>query len=93
MSVIKRWITASYTVHEYYQRHMVIIMHWDKGAISSFSTKKKIKGKSSKEDDLIGVDNKMSKILWSKYFMKVQGYKIEHTKLLQDNKSYILLEK
>ena len=35
----------------------------------------------------------MSKTLWSRYLIEVQGYKIGHNRLMQDNKSAIILEK
>ena len=33
----------------------------------------------------------MSQLMWTKYFLKAQGFKVE-TRLLQDNKSSMLLE-
>ena len=47
---------------------------------------------SSTEAELVGVDDDLLQILWEKYFIKVQGYTVEHNILLQDNKSTILLE-
>ena len=47
---------------------------------------------SSTEAELVGVDDDLPQILWEKYFIKVQGYTVEHNILLQDNKSTILLE-
>ena len=41
---------------------------------------------------MISVDDAMSKILWPSYFIEVQEFKIEQNKLMQDNKSAILLE-
>ena len=67
-------------------------MYLKKVVVYILSTKQKIKGNISIEDDLVGVDNIMSKILCSIYFIESQGYKIVHNKLMQDNKSDILLE-
>ena len=35
----------------------------------------------------------MDKKIWSRYFIKAQGYKIEPNKLIQDKDSAIILEK
>ena len=56
-------------------------------AITSFSRKQKINGKSLTEAELIGLD------LWMRYFMEGQDYKSEENILFQDNKSAMLLEK
>ena len=63
------------------------------GAITSFSRKQKINGKSSTEAELFGMDDALPQILWMRYFMENQGYRIEDNILYQDNKSVMLLEK
>ena len=55
--------------------------------------KQKINGKRYTEDETIGVEDALYKILWSRYFIEAKGYKTAHRKLMQDNKSDILLEK
>jgi len=42
--------------------------------------------------ELIGVDDAVTQILWTKLFMEAQGYPIEKNIVYQDNKSSILLE-
>ena len=59
------------------------------GAITSFS-RKKINGKKA---ELIGVDDALFKILWTRYIMESQGYKIEENTLFQYNKNAMLVEK
>ena len=49
--------------------------------------------KISTVDNLVSVENAMSKILWPRYFIEPQGYKISHTKILRGNKSSVLLGK
>jgi hypothetical protein len=93
MPIIKWWVDASYAVHEDCQGHMGAMMLLGEGAVTSFSMKQKINGKSSTEDELIGVDDAMPRILWTKYLIKAQGYTVDHNMLYQDNKSAILLEK
>ena len=49
--------------------------------------------RSSTEAELVGVDDAINLILWTKLFLAEQGYKTMDTVLYQDNKSAILLEK
>ena len=57
------------------------------------STKQKLNTRSSTESELVGVDDLMPSILWTRNFLEAQGYKIHENVLYQDNKSSILLEK
>ena len=57
------------------------------------SEKQNINTQSSTESELVGVDNLMPAICWTRYFMEAQGYGVDDTHALQDNRSSILLEK
>ncbi len=57
------------------------------------STKQKLNTRSSTETELVGVDDMMPIIVWSRYFLMSQGYGVTQNLLLQDNKSSMLLEK
>ena len=57
------------------------------------STKQKLNTRSSTESELVGVDDMMPIICWTRYFLLSQGYGIIENLLLQDNKSSILLER
>ena len=59
----------------------------------SVSTKQKLNTRSSTESELVGVDDMMPIICWTRYFLLSQGYGIIENLLLQDNKSSILLER
>ena len=61
------------------------------GKSMAMSKAHKLNTKSSTEAELVGVYDALPDILWRKYFLEAQGYKIEHNVLLQDNKSTILL--
>ena len=63
-----------------------------KGVVTSASNKHKIQGGSSTNNKLIYVHNTLLQVLWTKYFIEVQGYTIDHDKVHQDNKSAQLLE-
>ncbi len=41
----------------------------------------------------MGVDDMMPSILWTMYFLKAQGYKVNDNVIFQDNKSTMLLER
>ena len=92
MSVVKWWIDALYAAHEEFWGQTGAMMSLGNVSVYSFP-KNKINGKISTEGELIGVDDAMSKILWSRYIIEAQGYKISHNRLMQDNKISILLEK
>jgi hypothetical protein len=55
------------------------------------STKQKLNTRSSTETEIVGADDFMPAIWWTRYFMKAQGYGIKDNVLSQDNKSSILL--
>ncbi len=57
------------------------------------SSKQKLNMKSSTQSKLVGVNDMMSIMLWTCYFLLSQGYGIVENLLLQDNKSLILLER
>ena len=56
------------------------------------STKQKLVTRSSTETEIVGADDFMPAICWTRYFLEAQGYKVRDNILYQDNKSAILLE-
>ena len=62
-----------------------------KGGVQTYSSKQKLNTQSSIEAELVGADDVMSQLMWTKYFLEAQGLKVV-SKLLQDNKSAMLLE-
>ena len=93
MSVVKWWIDASYAQHWDSKGHTGGMMSLGKGAVTSKSNKQKIQGRSSTEDEIIGVFDMLPQVIWSLYFIEAQGYKVARNVIKQDNKSAILLEK
>jgi hypothetical protein len=49
--------------------------------------------KSSTEAELVGVDDGMPLVVWTRNFITAQGYKVKDNIVYQDNQSAILLEK
>ena len=92
IKVIKWYVDASYGVHPDLRSHTGSIMTMGTGAVQSGSAKQKLNTRSSTEAELVGVDDVITKILWTKQFVEEQGYEITKNILYQDNKSSILLE-
>ena len=93
LKIIKHYVDASFAVHPDFKSHTGSSMTMGDGAMLVKSGKQKLNSRSSTEAELIGVDDAMTMILWTKLFMEAQGYAIEENIIYQDNKSSILLEK
>jgi hypothetical protein len=63
-----------------------------KGAIIGSSTKQKVNSRSLTESELIGVDDKISRVLWTKRFLEWQEFLVKLNIIYQDNTSTIKLE-
>ena len=57
------------------------------------STKKNLNTKFFTETEIVGVDDFMPAICWTRYFIAEKGYNVKDDSLNQDNRSYIILEK
>jgi hypothetical protein len=55
-------------------------------------TKHKLNTRSSTESEIVAVDDLIPQILWTRLFMKAQGFVVRDNILYQDNKSVMLLE-
>ena len=86
-------IDASFGVHDDFVSHTGATMTMGRGAMQSVSRKQKLNTQSSTEAELVGVDNVVTSVLWTKLFWESQGYKVKSNVILQDNRSAILLEK
>jgi hypothetical protein len=64
------YIDAAFTVHTDMKSHTGVVFTMGKGAIISSSRKQKVNSRSSTESELIGVDDKITKILWTKRFLE-----------------------
>ena len=76
---LKWYGDAAFVVHPDMKSHTGVVFTLGKGAIMSDSTK------------LNGVDDKISKILWSKKFIEYQGFKVKVNMIYQDNTSTNIL--
>jgi hypothetical protein len=91
--VLMWYVDASFAVHPNMRGHTGGCMIMGRGFPISVSTKQKLNTKSSTESELVGVDDMMPIIIWTRYFLLEQGYGEVENLILQDNKSSILLER
>ena len=96
VNVLKRWVDASYVEHDGMRGHTRGTMPMGKdgrGSMLSLSKKQNLKTKSSTEVGLIGADEVIPQMLWTRYFREAQGNGIRKNVLYQDKMSAILLKK
>lgn len=89
---IKWHVDAAFAVHKDYKSHTGATMTLGEGVLCSVSTKQKVMSRSSTEAELVGLDDVISKILWSKLFIEAQGYRVGTTIVYRDNTSAMKLE-
>ena len=85
------WVDASFGVHPNLRSHTGATLSFGKGSPFAVSCKQKLNTRSSTEAELVGVNDAMSLILWTRRFMEAQGYMIRDNVILQDNQSTMLL--
>ena len=85
------YIDAAFAVHPDMKSHTGSTFTLGKGAISSSSTKQKVNSRSTTEAELIGVDDKIAKVIWTKKFIEAQDFKVKLNIIYQDNTSTIKL--
>jgi len=92
MNIIKWWADGAFAVHNDYKSHTGGVMMLGKGAVYSTSTKQKINTKSSTEAELVAVDDVIGQVIWTRNFLRAQGYDVGASTIHQDNQSGIRLE-
>jgi hypothetical protein len=90
---LKWWVGALFDVHPNMRDHSGGGLSLGRGFTIVSSTKQKLNARSSTETEIVGADDFMPAIFWTRYFMKAQGYGVKDNVLFQDNKSSIILEK
>jgi hypothetical protein len=87
------WVDASFAVHRDFKSHTGMTISLGKGSPISGSWRQKLNTKSSTEAELVGVDDRMHVIVWTRNFLIDQGFNIQDIVVYQDNQSAILLER
>ena len=85
------WVDASFGVHPNLRSHTGTTLSFGKRSPFAVSCKQKLNTCSSTEAKLVGLNDVMSLILWTRRFMEAQGYVIRDNVILQDNQSTMLL--
>jgi hypothetical protein len=67
-------------------------MSLGKGSPISSSTKQKLNTRSSTKAKLVGVDDSLALVIWTRNFLQAQGLKVTDNIIYQDNQSAVLLE-
>ena len=94
MNFTIRWhVDGSHQIHEDCRGQSGALATLGKGAIHSSSTKMKCNTKSSTETELISLGDKLSDIIWLRYFIECQSYDLDKYIVYQDNMSALSLEK
>jgi len=84
-----RWYAdSSFAVHCDMRSHTGGFLTLGKGAAYSTSTRQKLNTKSSTEAELVGVDDIMPQVIWTRYFLEAQGYKVNDNIVHQDNEHH-----
>ncbi len=91
--VLHWYVETAFAVHPNMRGHSGGALTMGLGFPISSSGKQKLNTCSSTESKLVGVNNLMSLIVWSRNFLKAQGYTVVDNILHQDNRSAILLER
>jgi hypothetical protein len=72
--------------------HTGATMSMGKGCAYSMSRRQQLNTRSSTEAELVGVNDAMGLILWTRLFLEAQGFIVSDNVVYQDNQSAILLE-
>ena len=90
---ILHWPTdVSFAVHPDFRSHTGTFFTMGKGAITSLSRKHNMNTRSSTEAEIVGANEVVGPMLWTRRFIEAQGYNVTDNILYQDNQSAILLE-
>ena len=91
--ILKWWVDASFAVHPNMRGHSGGGLSMGRGFPIVGSTKQKLNARSSTETEIIGADDFMPSVCWTRYFMGAQDYGVKDNVMAQDNMSTMLLEK
>jgi hypothetical protein len=77
LNIVKWWVDASYATHGDCNGHTGATMSMGTGSITGISKKQKINTRSSTESELVGVHDMAPQMLWTRYCIEAQGYKLK----------------
>jgi hypothetical protein len=86
------YVNAAFAVHADMKSQTGVVFTLGKGSIISDALKQKVNSRSSTESELIGVDDEVGKVLWTKRFLEWQEFDVKLNVVCQDNSSTMRLE-
>jgi hypothetical protein len=89
----KWWVDASLAVHADMKCHTGGALSLGKGVIFGTPTHQKSNTRSSTESELVAMNEVLTQVLWTCYFLEAQGYGTIDSIVYQDNQSAVLLER
>ena len=90
--MINWYVDAAFAVHHDFKSHTGATVTLGNGSIDSTSTKQKVNTRSSTGAETIGLDDVISKVLWTKRFLEEQGFEVKLNLVHRDNTSSMKLE-
>jgi hypothetical protein len=87
------YIDGSHQVHKDCWGQTGSLETFGAGAVASSSNKQICNTKSLTETEIIALHDKLSDMIWMRYFVECQGYNINKCIIFQDNMSALSLEK
>ncbi|CAJ1953765.1 unnamed protein product [Cylindrotheca closterium] len=69
-NLLEWYVDASFAVHPDFKSHTGGVMTMGGGAIQAMSKKQKLNSRSSTHAELIGVDDAITQVLWTRMFME-----------------------
>lgn len=91
VSGLSAFIDSSYAVHGDCRGHTGAMISLGAGAVYTKSSKQKLNSKSSSEAELIGMAEAGGQVIWSRNFLRGQGYSLGAATIYQDNSSAITI--
>jgi hypothetical protein len=90
--ILKWWVDASFAFHTNMRGYSGGGLSLGRRIPIVSSTKQKLNTRSSTVTEIVGADDFMLAICWTRYFMRAQGYGVKDNVMFQDKKSSIILE-
>ena len=84
-------IDSLFGTHDDLKSHTGSTFSIGSGSVCHESSKQKVNARSSTKAELIEIDDKSTKVIWTKKFIEEQGFQIKLNLIYQDNQSTIKL--
>eukprot|EP00957_Ditylum_brightwellii_P063983 4853915-Ditylum_brightwellii.AAC.1 len=89
---LKWYMDVVFGLHADMKSHTSTSFTLSNGGVISESIEQKVGSRSSTKTELVAVDDKISKAIWTNKFLEYQGFNVKLNIIYQDNESSIKLE-